>query len=487
MHPHNTHSKNTQMADKLKKAGFKSKHYDQKQPDRFSNNNKVYPPLTSWKGDGEDHINIWKNGKTELGRGLSPQSRYPLKHHIFGEFSSMSNFWSYLNSVERDDRVRNMPPAVLANFSKQLTQQRVVNFFAIIMDAHYQRIKQNKDLHDRLKRCPVPLDMYTVDSETGLPRRAANFSWLLDGFEEIRNALEENRAPDFTFLMDDKENPLYHHELARFKHFMQNDEEPGLASETTKKTPVKPARVPVLTTDRSIAEALLTFNELEVKLVKVGNAEDTLEDEVYLNAYVNPDQENFYLRAIDLIATKGVTHINGNKREFRFVMPIANPSEIFSVDQIIDLESLGFDFHDEDGVPEINLSVFLSKVEISIAEQGETENEIAEKIVARFGNDISLTALPADADGDQLNRHDKLVEILGPVLQKAKFSVGRIGITLLEQETQEKLAVEEVQAQQPRVEVSEEPRIQSAALLQPKPQVETGSEQADSEVVVQQA
>ena len=56
--------------------------------------------------DSVDHINVWDSAKTELGRNLSHGISRPFSHSVFGRFDSISAFWHYIRSNERDDRIR---------------------------------------------------------------------------------------------------------------------------------------------------------------------------------------------------------------------------------------------------------------------------------------------------------------------------------------------------------------------------------------------
>jgi hypothetical protein len=45
--------------------------------------------------DGEDHINIYSKGETELGKYLSNFAYVPFKHPYDGEFKSVEGYWYY--------------------------------------------------------------------------------------------------------------------------------------------------------------------------------------------------------------------------------------------------------------------------------------------------------------------------------------------------------------------------------------------------------
>jgi hypothetical protein len=171
--------------------------------------NDPSPSPMNWKEDGLDHINIWSNAETELGKVLAHEFPLNFYHSVFGKFCSVESFWFYINSAERDDVIRNMSGKVLKDFSKKLTKIRVLNFRAIIMDSNWQRIQQYPDIVEAIKMNELPYDTYYVNSSNKLRVRHAYFKWFNKGFEEIVRAIKEDRQPDFSFLLDRQDTGIY--------------------------------------------------------------------------------------------------------------------------------------------------------------------------------------------------------------------------------------------------------------------------------------
>lgn len=169
------------------------------------------PSPLEWKGDGEDHINIWIEGQTTLGQYLALDSDLPFTHKYFGRFQSVECFWFYIQSQERDDRLRSMRGQTLKTFSRKLTRHRVTNFQAIIADTMYQRVMAYKKLQDAIRESTLPFDYYYVErsGEIHLPVRPNFFKWIVAAVNEIRKALQGNREPNFSFLMDIKNVNIY--------------------------------------------------------------------------------------------------------------------------------------------------------------------------------------------------------------------------------------------------------------------------------------
>lgn len=169
------------------------------------------PSPLEWKGDGVDHINIWIHAETDLGRFLALDSDLPVSHNYFGRFCSVETFWYYIQSQERDDRIRTMFGKTLKGFVRRLNRQHVVNFRAMIADTMYQRIQQYPPLLEAVKNSVLPFDYYHFDNrnEVKIPIRPNFFKWLLAAMEEIRKAVKEEREPNFGFLMDSRKMSIY--------------------------------------------------------------------------------------------------------------------------------------------------------------------------------------------------------------------------------------------------------------------------------------
>lgn len=183
-------------------------------PRREHSNDGMKDPSPSpleWKGDGVDHINIWIHAETDLGRCLALDSDLPVNHNYFGRFCSVETFWYYIQSQERDDRIRTMFGKSLKSFVRRLNRQHVVNFRAMIADTMYQRIQQYPPLLEAVKNSVLPFDYYRFDNrnEVKIPIRPNFFKWLLTALEEIRKAIKEEREPNFGFLMDSRKMGIY--------------------------------------------------------------------------------------------------------------------------------------------------------------------------------------------------------------------------------------------------------------------------------------
>ena len=161
------------------------------------------PSPMNWVKDGVDHINIWDHAETDLGKILAHGTTVPFSHSVFGRFKTVEAFWHYISSEEHDDRIRTMRGRTLYEFSKKMTKMHVPNFCAIIIDANWQKIQKYPDVVEAIRQSELPFDCYYRNKRgTGYPLRAPYSAWLVEGFEEIRRAIKENREPNLTRFKD---------------------------------------------------------------------------------------------------------------------------------------------------------------------------------------------------------------------------------------------------------------------------------------------
>ncbi len=167
-----------------------------------------------WVEDGKDHINIGFDAQTDIGKGLAFESNIGFHHSLFGYFCNIESFWYYIQSRERDDRLRNLHGANLKKLINRLNITNIDNFRAIIIDAAYQRIWQNDALYKQFKESILPIDVYRVRMN-GLRTRPSHFKWLISGLEEVRSAIKEERDPNLEYFMDDPNVSIHHYALHR--------------------------------------------------------------------------------------------------------------------------------------------------------------------------------------------------------------------------------------------------------------------------------
>jgi hypothetical protein len=182
---------------------------------------------SQWKGDGVDHLNINKSAKTAVGRMLSHNHPFVFTHSVLGRFDSIESLWYYVQSEERDHRVRTLRGRALKDHARSLTNVRVTNFRAIILDSNWQKIRQHRNLVSLIRASDLPFDCYHPNGHGALVRPIYT-EWLLAGLNEIRSALQDHRTPMFDFLLDVPDSGIYDYinaasELQRLHEYLESE------------------------------------------------------------------------------------------------------------------------------------------------------------------------------------------------------------------------------------------------------------------------
>jgi hypothetical protein len=153
----------------------------------------------SQEEDGKDHINIYSRGQTSLGRLLSHFASTYFSHPVYGPFDSMEGFWYYMRSKEKDDQLRYLSGFAAKEYGRVLEPAWYEQFWEDILAANYQKVIQNPHIKQALIASELPFQHYYIHyPQRGntarplivLPR---DFQMLVDGMEEIRKALKEDR------------------------------------------------------------------------------------------------------------------------------------------------------------------------------------------------------------------------------------------------------------------------------------------------------
>lgn len=151
--------------------------------------------------DGQDHILLDFYGKTEVGKLLAMNMRARFDHPILGDFTSFKGMWYFLNSYERDDRMRDLTGMALEHFNRMMTPVHVPNVAAIALSMLYKRLQGDKHALTLISESSLPFDCYWTN-EAGLRRRHRWAYWLVPGAEEIRRAIKTKTEPDFSSFIE---------------------------------------------------------------------------------------------------------------------------------------------------------------------------------------------------------------------------------------------------------------------------------------------
>lgn len=158
------------------------------------------PNLMSYKGDGEDHINISTEAKTELGKLLCSASYLPFEHPVLGKFASIMAFNFYIVSAERDDRMRNATPKELRLLADAGTKVTVQYLWTLIFYATWIQVKSYPALVEALKTNELPFDLYKQKNYRGMPAslyRPDLHDVSLEIIDAISKAIKSGKPPAF--------------------------------------------------------------------------------------------------------------------------------------------------------------------------------------------------------------------------------------------------------------------------------------------------
>lgn len=156
--------------------------------------------------DGEDHINIWINGETKLGRILDPVYLKTINYNYIGKFASVQNLWFWLRTPSMDDSIRRMNARALRAYiqSQGIRFRHVPNFKAIIGSATWYKVKGYWHIIKELKNLDPSikfLSYYTMKS-SGLRVATSYSAMMIEIADIIRDAVQKGVEPDFTPLCD---------------------------------------------------------------------------------------------------------------------------------------------------------------------------------------------------------------------------------------------------------------------------------------------
>lgn len=168
------------------------------------------PPTDTIGDDGEGHIRVDHVGETELGKLLSLDSPFQFTHYVYGNFVNIRSFWAYITSQTADDRLRVLRGIELNIESRKHGKVRVSNFKVLIADAVWQYVTSQPVLVRMLVESKLPFDSYICHGrKDGIKIRRNEGFWYCAILEEVRRALKENCAPNFSSFMDKEGGSVY--------------------------------------------------------------------------------------------------------------------------------------------------------------------------------------------------------------------------------------------------------------------------------------
>lgn len=143
--------------------------------------------------DGVKYINIYSRGLTPLGRKLSHFAHTPFTHPYYGPFKSMEGFWFYMRSAVRDDKLRYLVGREAKFYGRELPANWYPEFREDMLAANYQKIIQNDYIARLMVESTLPFKHFYTYGVGKVMITPQDQEWLIEGMEEIRNALKESR------------------------------------------------------------------------------------------------------------------------------------------------------------------------------------------------------------------------------------------------------------------------------------------------------
>lgn len=139
--------------------------------------------------DGIDHINIYSNALSQMGRDLSNFAHTPFVHPTLGRFASVEGLWYWLS--RQDERLRDMSGFEAKRLGRSLEVVRDYPshvFRRLIADALTAKLQQHPEIFQALVKTTLPLTHYYVKPFSGVDTaiKAKDSEWLIAHFEDLR-------------------------------------------------------------------------------------------------------------------------------------------------------------------------------------------------------------------------------------------------------------------------------------------------------------
>ena len=101
-----------------------------------------------------------KNARTDLGRMLSKEYRSQFTHPTLGCFSSLLNFWFFLQMPKDGDKIRFLETHRVYAVSRKYRLIGIPHFKRLIFEGNYYKITQNATLRKEIIQGQLPFQCY---------------------------------------------------------------------------------------------------------------------------------------------------------------------------------------------------------------------------------------------------------------------------------------------------------------------------------------
>lgn len=142
----------------------------------------------SWnpQNDGKDHVNVYSQGRTLLGRLLSNFAHTPFI--LDGEtFESVEGYWYWIQTG--DERLRHLHGFEAKDLGRRLAAQMPVSSqrgisLEQLRRAYAAKLSRHPLLHQELKECKLPLAHYYVYGDKVV--QPMEWQWTVGLWEEFK-------------------------------------------------------------------------------------------------------------------------------------------------------------------------------------------------------------------------------------------------------------------------------------------------------------
>jgi hypothetical protein len=147
--------------------------------------------------DGETHINIYSQGRTELGRFLSNFTYAPFTLAPYGRFCSIEGFWYFVSTAHpRKEELRRAVGYRAKQLGRELRRLSPVTldsttFENMIGEAIRAKLAAHPCMLITFRNSTLPFKHYYVFSDKQVDAGASH-PWLLTLFENLREELRAN-------------------------------------------------------------------------------------------------------------------------------------------------------------------------------------------------------------------------------------------------------------------------------------------------------
>lgn len=144
------------------------------------------------ENDGIDHINIYSQGRTALGRWLSNFTYAPIDIPGDGRFISIEGYWYWLGCG--DDRLRHLSGYNAKKLGRQILKTKFKfeqreDFQNLIRKSLDLKLKSNLEKLTLFYKSSLPFDHYYVYGGDKYP---AGYEWIVQHFEDRRRLLRHH-------------------------------------------------------------------------------------------------------------------------------------------------------------------------------------------------------------------------------------------------------------------------------------------------------